>query len=193
MAVPVLRPWPMPCKPLAAPAHDLRDVREGLDVVDVARLAPDAELRRERRTETGHGPLPFNGLHQGRLLAGDVGLAHEGDLHVEGEVGAEDALAQQTGLPRLLDGALGALDGAVVSVPNEDVAEGGAGGVASEDGPFEEGVRVALQDAFVVEGAGVALFAVDQDVLDVARSPREEAPFDGGGEGGAAPAAEARL
>ena len=85
--------------------------------------------------------------------------------HVEREVRAEDVLAEQAALPRLLQGQARILDGERVLLPDVDVALVGADGVGADDQPLEDAVRVSLEQAPVHVGARVALVGVDDDVL----------------------------
>ena len=98
---------------------------------------------------------------------------------------------QKSLLVGLPDRLLRAVDGAVVAVPNEDVAVVRARRPPRNDGALDDRVRVALDEALVVVGAGVALLAVDQHVLVGAVGTLQEAPFDAGGEGRAAAPAQA--
>ena len=82
------------------------------------------------------------------------------------KVGTQYAAAQQSHLLRLTHGGASPFYGAVMAVAYKDIAVGGAGGVTGQNHPFDQGVGVALQNALVVVGAGVALLAVAQDVLD---------------------------
>ena len=91
----------------------------------------------------------------------------------------------------LLDGLPRRVDWDVVAVSDEDVAVVRICGVSVENQALDERVRIAFQDAFIVEGAGVALFAVAQDVLFRRLARCEETPFDRRRKCRAAAAAEA--
>ena len=80
-----------------------------------------------------------------------------------------------------------------MAVAYENIAVGSAGRVAGQYHSFDQGVGVALEDSLVVVGAGVALFAVAQDVLDRGIGAGQEPPLGAGGEGCAAPPAEAGV
>ena len=181
-----------PGEPFAAPGHDLRHVGQGFHVVYVGGLTEEPDLGWERRPETGHGAFALDGFHQRGLLPGHVGIAREGDLDVEIEPGTQDVLSQQARLLGLAYGGPAALYGAVVAMADEDVAVAGPGGVTSDDHPLHQGVRVALQDRLVVEGAGVPLFAVAEHILDWRGVTRQKAPLGGRWEGRASSPSQAR-
>ena len=89
-------------EPLGALQDDLGRHGVALDVVDVGRLAPQAGDGREGRAGPRLAALAFDGGHQRGLLAADERAGAFLDLQVEGEAGAEDVLAQQAVLVRLL-------------------------------------------------------------------------------------------
>ena len=69
--VPLLFSVPIAANQCAAVEDDLRDVREGLDVVEDCRLLPQPLMRRERRARPRHAALALDRGHQRRLLAAD--------------------------------------------------------------------------------------------------------------------------
>ena len=87
-----------------AVGQDQRHVGERLHVVDAGGLAQVALLHRERRPGLGHAAMAFQRGDQGALLAADERAGAHADLDVEVEPAAQDVLAQQAALPRLLDG-----------------------------------------------------------------------------------------
>jgi hypothetical protein len=74
-------------EPLRTPLENERHVRDGLDIVDRGRTAPESVLRREGRLDAGIGTLAFDRVHQRRLLAADVraGAAVHVDVHRKSE------------------------------------------------------------------------------------------------------------
>ena len=80
----------------------------------------------------------------------------------------EDVLAEEARFPRLLDRERDVLHRQGVLVPDVDVALAGADRVGADDHPLEDAVGVALQEAPVHVGAGVALVGVADDVLGLA-------------------------
>ena len=74
-------------------------------------------------------------------LAGNVGIARQSDLHVKGEIGPQDVLAQKAEFVGLPDHGAGAVDGLIMAVANEDVAAVGIAGVSRDGDPFDNGGR----------------------------------------------------
>ena len=168
-----------------------RHVGQRLDVVDDGRLAAEAADRGERRPRARHAALALDRGDQRGLLAADERAGALLDLEVEVQAAAEDVVAEQAALLRRLDRHAQALDGERVLGAHVDVAVVGADGVAADDHALEHGVRVAVHHRRVHERAGVALVAVADDVLRLARRRRGELPFHAGGEPGASAAAQA--
>ena len=100
---------------------------------------------------------------------------------------AEEAAARRPPRRR----APGVRYGGDVLAAQVDVGRARADGVAGDDQPFDELMRVALDDLPVLEGAGLALVAVAGEVAS-ASGPRlrHEAPLHAGAEAGAAAAAQ---
>ncbi len=87
-------------EPVRAAAQDGADDRDGLDVVDGGRAAVDAGAGRERRLQARLALLALEALHQGGLVAADVGPAAV-CVDVDVVVPAVDvALADQLGRRR---------------------------------------------------------------------------------------------
>ena len=96
------------------------------------------------------------------------------------------------GLLGLLDRRLQPLDGERVLAAHVDVALVGADREGGDRHALEHPVRVALEDAAVHEGAGVALVGVADDELPRALGLVDRAPLEAGGVAAAAPAPQAR-
>ena len=131
-------------EPLPALRNDLRHIGEGFDVVDVGGLAKEPDLCREWRTEPGHRPLAFDSFHQRRFLTGHVGISGESDLYFVAEIGAHDVLAQESQFPGLFNRGAAPVDGAVMTVADEDVSLAGAGGIPGDDHSFHQATGVAF-------------------------------------------------
>ena len=172
--------------PLRPAEHDHGDGGEGLDVVQAARAAPQARLGRIGRARTRLAAMTLDRGHERGLLAADEGPGADPDLEVEVEASTEDVLAQEAALARLLDRLAQALDGERVLGADVDVSLPDADREGADRHPLDDAVGVALQDAAVHEGAGIALVAVAEDVLHVARRATCERPLDSGGEARAA-------
>ena len=99
--------------------------------------------------------------------------------------------AEQAELARLADGHVQALDRQRVLRAAVDVALARADRVARDRHAFEQAVGVALDDAAVHEGAGVALVRVADHVLGLPGRAAGELPLQAGRETGPAAAAQA--
>ena len=75
-----------------------------------------------------------------------------------------------------------------VLLADVDKALAGADGVGADDQPLENAVRIALEQAPVHVGAGVAFIGVDDHILDVARGVPASSATCAGGEAAAASA-----
>ena len=81
----------------------------------------------------------------------------------------------------------------VVTVADEHDAVGGAGGEPGDDAALDQRERVRLKNGLVVEGTGVALFAVAEDELLGGRVSGQEAPLGSCWEGSSTPSSESRC
>ena len=112
-------------------------------------------------------------------------------MAVEGEVGAQDVLAQQTGFLGLPDGDAQAVDRDGILRAHVEVAVLRADGVARDHHALDDSQGVAFEDGAVHERAGVALVAVADHVFLIALGVVGELPLPAGGEARAAAAANA--
>lgn len=176
-----------------APADDLRDVGQGLNVVDVGGLSPQAGNRREGRFGPGHAPPSLNGGHEGSFFSADKGSGSLFDLQIEVEAAAEDAAAQKAPFPGLPEGDLQTLDGQGILRPDVDVAFASSNGIAADNHTLDDSVGVTFQDTAVHERSGIALIRVADDVLLVAGRAAGELPLQARGKTGTPPAPQTRL
>ena len=93
----------------AAVEHDPGNVGERFDVVDDRGEPEKPSLDGERRLVARLAPISFDRVEDRRLFATDVRARAATDLDVEPRAGAKDAVAEQTGGPRSIDGVLNAL------------------------------------------------------------------------------------
>ena len=100
--------------------------------------APQALLRGERRARARAAGLAFERSDERGLFAADerAGAFHQFDVEVE--AAAEDVVAEQAVLARLLDGAAQAVHGQRIFGAHVDDAFGGAHHVAADDHAFEQ-------------------------------------------------------
>ena len=83
---------------------DGRDVGEGLDVVDDGGTVEQAGLKREGRLLVRLAAPALDGVHQRGFLAADERARADADFQIEIEIRAQNALAQQPRLARLMNG-----------------------------------------------------------------------------------------
>ena len=182
---------PMARERVGAVGDDPRHGGVGLDVVEVGRLAVEAVGDRADVLAARHAAVALDRGRERRRLAADEGAGALVDAQVEVPAGAEDVVAEQAALARLLEGVTQAGDGERVLVAHVDEALVGADGEGGDEHALDHRVRVVLEDGAVHERAGVALVAVADDVLALAGVGAAVAPLLAGGEAGAAAAAQA--
>ncbi len=159
-----------------AAIDDDPDIGEGLDVVDTGRAAVNASLD---RVGGSLSRLPHESFHrpdQGSLLAAHEGARAANDLDLEVEPCAENVGPDETELAGLAEGDQRVLDRQRVLAANIDDAMSSADRDAGDQHPLEDRVRVALEEAAIHVGAGIALVTVADHVLGpviVAAGPRE--------------------
>src|SRR5690554_1987411 len=180
-------------EPLGAVADDGRHRGVGLGVVDRGRLAEQAEVRRERRLVARLSLLALERLHQGGLLAADVGARAQRVVHVDVDAAAEDVLAQPAVRIGFRQCLFEMFEGLVVELATQVVVgDRRTGGIAGDRHALDHRVRVVAQDVAILRGARLRFVGVAQDVLlHVALG--HEAPLQAGREARAATAAQARL
>src|SRR5437879_4775404 len=169
-------------EPLRAPRDDVGQAGERLDIVDDGRLAEGPLDGGEGWLDLGPALLALERRDEPRLLAADVGArpAVHDDLEVEAR--ALDVLAEETRVVGFLDG--GAHDAPRLDVLAADVDEAQvrADGARGDEHALDEGVRIALHEIAVLEGAGLALVRVDHEIARRRRALGNEAPIHAGGE-----------
>ena len=111
-------------------------------------------------------------------------------MAVELEFRAQDVLAQEAVLLRLLDRDAETLHRDRILRADVEIAVVGADGVAGDDHALDDCQRIAFQDGAVHECARIALVTVADDVLLVARNILRELPLAAAGESAAAAAPE---
>ncbi len=83
---------------------DLRHVGIGFDVVVIGWFAPQARSGREGRAGARLAAFAFDRGDQRGFFTADERAGALADFQVEGEIGAENVLAQEAEFARLLDG-----------------------------------------------------------------------------------------
>src|SRR5690606_14114823 len=150
---------------LAAVADDPGHRREGLGVVDRGGLAVEPVARRERRLEARLALLALERLEQRGFLAADVGAVAMERVQLEGELRAEDALAEPARrasfIYRRFEKGVGIPDLAVDVV----VADADAHRVSRDRHAFDDDVRVVAQDVAILERARLAFVGIADQAL----------------------------
>ena len=178
-------------EPLRAVHDDRRHVAQRLDVVDRGRLPVDSDHCRKRRFVARLRALALERLEQRRLLARFVGAGAAVHVDVAVEAGAEDVLAENPPGVGLVDGALELVLHVEELAANVDVGDLRANGIAANRAPFNQQVRIALDQQMVLEGAGLALVRIARDIAGLGLLV-DELPLQSGRESGAAAAAQPR-
>ena len=155
-------------------------------------LAEEALLDREGRLVARLAAQALDRVEEGRLLAADVGAGAAADLDVEGEALAQDVGPEQARGARRGDGASSALGRQRVLAPDVDVAALAAGGVGRDGHRLDEGEGVLLHEDTVLEGPGLGLVGVADEVVRARRLLATASHLRPAGKGGAAAALELR-
>ena len=178
---------------LRAVAEDPRHQRQGFDVVDERRAAPQARNGGERRAQLRHAALAFNGGDEGGLLAADKRARAFHDGEGQFVIRARQLPAKPAARFKLRNGGAHPLHGQrvfVADVENALVRPGGNGGNRQA---FDHAERERFEDHAIHERAGVALVAVADHEFFCARLLLDNAPFDTAGESRAAAPTQAGL
>ena len=179
---------------LAAHVGDVLHVAERLHVVHDRRALVEAEDGGEiRRLDPRIGPLALERLDQAGLLAADVRPRPAMDVDFAAVAGAEDVGPDEMGGPRLRDRLLQDPGAVRKLAPDVDVGLLHLVGEAGDHDPLDHLMRVLVDDVAVLEGAGLGLVGVDDQVDRLAALAIQQAPLEAAGKARAAPAAQARF
>ena len=174
------------CISFRAVTNDEGYVGKGFHIVDVRGTAVQTALGREGRPRPGHAPLSLDGGQQRGLLSAYKGAGSLFDLEMEGEVRAENVVAQQAQLLAVLNGFAQVLHGQRVFGPGIDIALVRADCKSADDHSLHHEMRVPLEEGAVHERPGVALIGVADQVFRVPGRGPGEPPLAAGGKAGAA-------
>ncbi len=135
-------------------------------------------------------PLTFQRTQQARLLPADVGArpAMYGQLQVV--AASQDVLAQVAPLVSLGGGPFQPFRARDVFAPDVDKSVFHLAGVAGDNYPFDQAMRIVLDERPILEGARLALVGVADQVAGV-NARWQKAPFDPGRKTGSAPTPQA--
>src|SRR6516162_4471206 len=181
-------------KPGSAAAHDVRHLRDGLDVVHRGWAAVESHIGREWRLEPRHSLLAFETFQERGFLAADIGAGAM--VHDDVEIEAVDiVLADELGVISLLNCSLKPLAFANEFTSHIDVASVGRHRAAGDQAALDEKMRIVSHDLAILAGPGFRLVGIDDEIM---RTPvgllRHERPFQSGRKSrAAAPALPRRL
>ena len=139
----------------------------------------------------GQAALALDGGGQRAALAADKSARAAVDVHMEGELGAQDVVAQKAQLLGLSDGIAQALDGQRILGADVDIALARPAGARRDHHALDHAVGVTLHDASIHERARIALVAVADDVFLRLLLPLHLRPLAAGGESSAPAAPQA--
>ena len=128
--------------------------------------------------------------HQGGRFAANEGPRAARDTHVEGEVAAQDVVAEHAGLAGGVDGDVRVVQRQGVLVADVDITAPGADGVGADEHALQDRVRVALEDAAIHVGSRIAFVGVADDKPLVTWCVPAALPLPPGRESAAASAAQ---
>ena len=175
----------------AAYLDDEGHAGDGFGVVDDCGTAIEPDDGGEGRLDARYATFAFERLHERRLFADFIGASTRLRNGVKIEAAAEDVLAQDAALITLRQRPLRNLEKIAVLATEIDEAHLRADGQPGDHGAFDDGVRVVQEDQVVLACAGLALVAVDEDVLGLLALLGHEGPLHTGGKACAAAAAKA--
>ena len=171
---------------------DLGDIGKCFHVVDKGRHLPKPFVDRVGRLDPRVSSLPFQRFDQGGLFAADIGAAALLYLYIEGEIRSEDLLSEEIVLAGLLDGLLGPFDREGILAADVDVTLLGAHGIPGQDHGFQKLMGIPFQDESVLEGSGLPLVGVADDILRRPRLLSRPFPLEARGKTGASAAPKTR-
>ena len=145
-------------------------------------LSEDSRLHRERRLVPGLAPESFDRVEDRGLFPADVRAAAAADLDVEGESCPHHVWAKEPPCARRVDRALEPLGGQGILSPHVDESLLAPGRERGDRHGLDDAERVALHDDAVLEGAGLGLVGVADEVVRPHRLPGDRVPLPSGGE-----------
>ena len=151
----------------SAVRHDPRDVGQRLDVVHDGRLAVEADHgREERRLDPREAALALQGLEQRSLVAADVRAGAGVHDDVEAEARAEDVAPERAVRVGVVDRGQHPLEAEGELATDEDERPRDLERPGRDDDPFDQLVGVSLHEEAVLEGRGLGLVAIHDEVRD---------------------------
>ena len=140
----------------------------------------------------GSPRLPFDRLEQRGLFAADVRAGAAPDLDVEGRARVRGCSRRAAVAPRLIDGVLHALERQRVLTSDVEVAVLAPGRKRRDGHRFDQRERIALHQDAILEGAGLRLVGVADQIVRTRRLRAHGLPLPAGRKRGAAAAHQFR-
>jgi hypothetical protein len=166
-------------EPIAAPLDHARGGEKGLDIVHHGRLIVEAAGHREGRALARDTALALERLDQRRLLAADVGARTQVDLDVEVEaVAAENPRAEQALGATALQHRVEMRQEVTILAAQIEEAPTGTDDPGADRHALDHQIGIVGQQDAILEGPGLALVRVADDVAIGPGSLATEAPFE---------------
>ena len=150
---------------------------DGFGIINDGGTAVEADDGREGRPDARNAAFAFERLHQGRFFAHFVSAGAGLGDDLEFCVGAKDVLAEKAAIVGVGDCLFHDFEEIAVLAAQVDEAHFGANGQAGNDGSLNHGMGVVQKDEVVFAGAGLALVAIDEDVLRLGGLFGDEGPL----------------
>ena len=166
-------------------------VAEGFDVVDDGGALVEAEHRRKiRGLDARVGALAFERFDEAGFLAADVSARAAMDVDFEVEAGAEDVLAKEPVGLGFGDGLLQDFRAEREFATDVEVGQMHIEREGGDDHPFDQLVRILVDDVAVFERAGLGFVGVADEIDRLGLAGADEPPFDAARETRAAASAQ---
>jgi hypothetical protein len=146
--------------------------------------------RRVWRLGFGFAQPSFDGGYESGLFAAYKSARPAYYLDREVKPGSQDVFPQQPKLPGSVYSLADMFDGEWVLVAYVEISLVGAEGISTKSHTLDDTVGIALQDCAVHVSAGIALVAVADNVLRIARGIAADLPLATGGESPTTPPAQ---
>ena len=141
----------------------------------------------------GYGAFAFQRLDQAGFFAANVSARTAVNVNLQIKSAAQNILPEKTVLLGLLDRLLQDLRAFRELTSNIDVGQSGIDREARDDHPFEQLMRILVDDLAVFECARLGLVGVANQINRFRLARPNESPFYAAGEPGAATSAQPRM
>ena len=145
--------------------HDPRDTGDRFDIVHQCGIAEKPLGFFVMRFETGVSPLPLHRLEQSRFFTADISSGSPMHGHIDPVIMPQNGCSEDISFICFVDGMLKNLLLCRILPANVDIRIMGSERIAGEDDPLDEKMGITGEDLPVLEGARLALIAVDNNVF----------------------------